>query len=75
LPLDGAQYANISSNLKQTTSETMQGTTAKWKIYRTPTVEEKKFKPIASKPLLFSFLLKNKTRTHKLRNSRGKKNR
>jgi len=36
---------------------------------------KKEFKPIESKPLLFSFLLKNKTNTRRLRNSRGKKNR
>ncbi len=36
---------------------------------------EKEFKPTKSKPLLFSFLLKNRTNTRRLRNSHGKKNR
>ncbi len=63
-PLDGAQYANISSNLKQATRENNARYNSKMK--NTPHAyksNEKEFGPTKSKPLLFSFLLKPK-QTH-----------
>ncbi len=75
-PLDGAQYANISSNLKQTTRENNARYNGKMEnIPHAYSQIKKKFKPFESKPLFFSFSPKTKTNTSRLRNSRGKKNR
>ncbi len=58
------KYADISYNLKQATRETMQGTTTKWKTYRTPTVKWKRIQTNQIKAIIFShFYLKTK-QTH-----------
>jgi hypothetical protein len=44
------------------------------KLQHTPIIEKKGTQPIEPKPLLFSFLLQNKTNTTKWRSSHGKKN-
>jgi hypothetical protein len=74
-PLDGAQYAKFSSNPKQATRRNNAKYNSKMKLQHTPKIEKKRTQPIEQKPLLFSFLLKNKTSTRKLRSSHGKKNR